>query len=120
VRVHAGSLTPTCGWSGALNPDDFETWKANQLSAYKAPEKDTLAATGEHVHRPVLTSGRRAEGRQGEPVIAKPENYVAEAAQLDPPDEPRHVRQQSFNRTRPADKCGGAPPRRSASCTWRE
>ncbi len=31
----------------ALTPEDFETWKANQLAEYTPPEEGTLAAEGE-------------------------------------------------------------------------
>ena len=47
-----GQCTEFCGLSHAnmrmevvaLNAADFETWKANQLAAYEAPEEGTVAA----------------------------------------------------------------------------
>ena len=44
--IYAGQCTEFCGLSHAnmrmeviaLNPDDFEAWKANQLEAYTSPE----------------------------------------------------------------------------------
>ena len=60
-----GQCTEFCGLSHAnmrmevvaLDPADFETWKANQLEAYTAPEDGTLAATGK---RPSSPSARAA------------------------------------------------------------
>ena len=55
--LYAGQCTEFCGLSHAnmrmeaiaLDADDFETWKANQLADYTAPEDGTLAATGEEL-----------------------------------------------------------------------
>ena len=53
--IYAGQCTEFCGLSHAnmrmevvaLTPEDFETWKAQQLAPYEAPAEGTLAATGE-------------------------------------------------------------------------
>jgi len=90
--IYAGQCTEFCGLSHAnmrmelvaLDPADFETWKANQLADYKAPQADTLAATGEQTFIAQCSRCHQVDGlknQDGDPVIAKPENYVfAEAA----------------------------------------
>jgi cytochrome c oxidase subunit 2 len=90
--IYAGQCTEFCGLSHAnmrmevvaLDPADFETWKANQLAEYKPPEADTLAATGEQTFIAQCSRCHQVDGLKntdGDPVIAKPENYVyAEAA----------------------------------------
>jgi len=53
--IYAGQCTEFCGLSHAnmrmevvaLDPEDFETWKANQLKPYAAPEEGSIAAEGE-------------------------------------------------------------------------
>ncbi len=53
--IYAGQCTEFCGLSHAnmrmevvaLDPGDFETWKANQLKPYAAPEEGSIAAEGE-------------------------------------------------------------------------
>ena len=53
--IYAGQCAEFCGLSHAnmrmeivaLTAEDFETWKANQLAEYEAPEEGTLAAEGE-------------------------------------------------------------------------
>jgi len=90
--IYAGQCTEFCGLSHAnmrmevvaLNPDDFEKWKANQLSEYQAPAKDSAAATGEQTFIAQCSRCHQVDGLKddnGDPVIARPENYVySEAA----------------------------------------
>jgi cytochrome c oxidase subunit II len=90
--IYAGQCTEFCGLSHAnmrmevvaMYPEDFEKWKANQLSPYKAPEQDTLAATGEQTFIAQCSRCHQVDGLKdsdGNPVIATPEKYVySEAA----------------------------------------
>jgi cytochrome c oxidase subunit 2 len=90
--IYAGQCTEFCGLSHAnmrmevvaLSPEDFETWKANQLSAYEAPEEGTLAATGEQTFIAQCSRCHQVDGLEdadGNPIIATPELYVfSEAA----------------------------------------
>jgi cytochrome c oxidase subunit II len=90
--IYAGQCTEFCGLSHAnmrmevvaLTPEDFATWKSNQLSEYQAPAKDSLAATGEQTFIAQCSRCHQVDGLKdadGNPVIAKPENYVySEAA----------------------------------------
>ena len=90
--IYAGQCTEFCGLSHAnmrmevvaLDPADFETWKANQLEPYQAPEEGTLAATGEQTFIAQCSRCHQVDGlvdTEGEPVIATPEQYVySEAA----------------------------------------
>jgi cytochrome c oxidase subunit II len=90
--IYAGQCTEFCGLSHAnmrmevvaLNPQDFETWKANQLSQYQAPQKDSPAATGEQTFIAQCSRCHQVDGLKddkGDPVISRPENYVySEAA----------------------------------------
>ena len=90
--IYAGQCTEFCGLSHAnmrmevvaLDPADFETWKANQLEPYEAPEEGTLAATGEQTFIAQCSRCHQVDGlldAEGNPVIAEPELYVwSEAA----------------------------------------
>ncbi len=91
--IYAGQCTEFCGLSHAnmrmevvaLDPADFETWKANQLADYKPPAADNaLALTGEQTFITQCSRCHQIDGLKdtdGNPVIAKPENYVySEAA----------------------------------------
>ena len=93
--IYAGQCTEFCGLSHAnmkmeavaLNATDFETWKANQLAAYVAPEPDTLAATGEatftancaYCHQVNGLATTNAEG-VSTPVLANPDEFVVSGA----------------------------------------
>lgn len=85
--MYAGQCTEFCGLSHAnmrmevvaLDSSDFETWKANQLSEYQAPEEGSLAAQGEEVFRAQCASCHQVDGltdADGNPVIAAPETRV--------------------------------------------
>jgi cytochrome c oxidase subunit 2 len=90
--IFAGQCTEFCGLSHAnmrmevvaLNAADFETWKANQLAAYEAPEEGTVAAEGEQTFIAQCSRCHQVDGLEdadGAPVIARPELYVySEAA----------------------------------------
>jgi cytochrome c oxidase subunit II len=91
--IYAGQCTEFCGLSHAnmrmevvaLDPADFETWKANQLSDYKPPAADQpVALEGEQTFITQCSRCHQVDGlkdTKGNPVIAKPENYVySEAA----------------------------------------
>jgi cytochrome c oxidase subunit 2 len=90
--IYAGQCTEFCGLSHAnmrmevvaLDAEDFETWKANQLAEYVAPEEGTLAATGEETFVAQCSRCHQVDGLEdadGNPVIARPELYVySEAA----------------------------------------
>lgn len=90
--IYAGQCTEFCGLSHAnmrmevvaLDPADFETWKANQLAPYEAPEEGTLAATGEQTFIAQCSRCHQVDGlldTEGNPVISEPELYVwSEAA----------------------------------------
>ncbi len=91
--IFAGQCTEFCGLSHAnmrmevvaLDPADFETWKANQLAPYTPPDASApVAVTGEQTFITQCSRCHQVDGLQndkGEPVIAKPENYVySEAA----------------------------------------
>ncbi|MET0144525.1 MAG: cytochrome c oxidase subunit II [Ilumatobacteraceae bacterium] len=90
--MYSGQCTEFCGLSHAnmrmeviaLNAADFETWKANQLAPYEAPERDTLAATGEATFIAQCSRCHQVDGlldADGNPVIAQPQDYVwSEAA----------------------------------------
>lgn len=90
--IYAGQCTEFCGLSHAnmrmevvaLDPADFETWKANQLAAYEPPAEDTIAADGEQAFIAQCSRCHQVDGLQdadGNPIIAEPELYVwSEAA----------------------------------------
>jgi len=89
--IYAGQCTEFCGLSHAnmrmeviaLEPDDFEAWKAQQLAAYEAPAADTLAATGEQTFIAQCSRCHQVNGIEdadGEPVIARPDLNVYSGA----------------------------------------
>ncbi|MBA3604925.1 MAG: cytochrome c oxidase subunit II [Acidimicrobiia bacterium] len=89
--IYAGQCTEFCGLSHAnmrmevvaLDPADFETWKANQLGEYTAPEDETLAALGEELFLAQCASCHQVNGLldgEGVPVIAAPETRVYSGA----------------------------------------
>ena len=90
--IYAGQCTEFCGLSHAnmrmeivaLDPADFETWKAGQLASYEAPAADTIAADGEQAFIAQCSRCHQVDGLEnsdGDPVIAQPELYVySEAA----------------------------------------
>jgi cytochrome c oxidase subunit 2 len=89
--IYAGQCTEFCGLSHAnmrmeviaLTPDDFETWKAQQLAPYQAPEPDTLAATGEGTFIAQCSRCHQVNGLEdadGQPVIARPDLQVYSGA----------------------------------------
>jgi cytochrome c oxidase subunit 2 len=91
--IYAGQCTEFCGLSHAnmrmevvaLDPADFETWKADQLAPYAAPDAaDEEAVTGEQTFITQCSRCHQVDGLtndDGEPIIAQPENYVySEAA----------------------------------------
>ena len=89
--IYAGQCTEFCGLSHAnmkmeavaLYPEDFETWKANQLKDYVKPDEGTLAATGEatftancsYCHQVNGLTSTAADGTVT-PVLANPDQYV--------------------------------------------
>ena len=134
--IYAGQCTEFCGLSHAnmrmevvaLDPDDFETWKAAPARApYEAPEEGTLAADGRaDVHRPVLAvpPGRRARGRRRQPGHrpARAVRVLRGGAQPDPPDDPQHVRRRHVQpaRSSRATTGSGTPRRRSSAQLYLE
>ncbi len=89
--IYAGQCTEFCGLSHAnmrmeviaLTPEDFETWKAQQLAPYQAPEPDTLAATGEATFVAQCARCHQVNGLEdsnGDPVIARPDLAVYSGA----------------------------------------
>ncbi len=90
--IYAGQCTEFCGLSHAnmrmevvaLEPEDFEIWKAGQLSAYQAPEPGTLAAEGESAYIAQCSRCHQIDGLEdadGDPIIARPDlNVYAGAA----------------------------------------
>jgi cytochrome c oxidase subunit 2 len=89
--IYAGQCTEFCGLSHAnmrmevvaLTPEDFETWKAQQLAEYEAPEEGTLAATGEATFIAQCSRCHQVNGLEdadGELVIARPDLQVYSGA----------------------------------------
>jgi cytochrome c oxidase subunit 2 len=89
--IYAGQCTEFCGLSHAnmrmevvaLEPDDFEAWKANQLSEYEPPAADTVAATGEATFVAQCSRCHQVDGLEdaaGDPVIARPDLNVYSGA----------------------------------------
>lgn len=93
--IYAGQCTEFCGLSHAnmkmetvaLNADDFETWKANQIEQYASPQAGTLAATGEatftancaYCHQVNGLATTNADG-ESTPVLANPDEFVVSGA----------------------------------------
>lgn len=89
--IYAGQCTEFCGLSHAnmrmeviaMEPDDFEAWKAQQLAPYQAPEPNTLAATGEDTYVAQCARCHQVNGLEdadGAPVIARPDLQVYSGA----------------------------------------
>lgn len=89
--IYAGQCTEFCGLSHAnmrmeviaLEPDDFEAWKAQQLAAYEAPEVGTLAAAGEATYVAQCSRCHQVNGLEdaaGDPVISRPDLNVYSGA----------------------------------------
>jgi cytochrome c oxidase subunit II len=85
--IYAGQCAEFCGLSHAnmrmeivaLTAEDFETWKANQLAEYEAPQAGTEAAAGEAVFVQQCARCHQVNGligSDGQPVIAHPEDNV--------------------------------------------
>jgi len=85
--IYAGQCAEFCGLSHAnmrmeivaLEPEDFERWKANQLAPYEPPEPGTLAAQGEQTFIAQCSRCHQIDGltdADGNPVIATPEQFV--------------------------------------------
>jgi len=89
--IYAGQCTEFCGLSHAnmkmeavaLNPDDFQTWVANQLEPYVSPEAGSQAALGEaaftancaYCHQVNGLTSTAPDGTVT-PVLANPDQYV--------------------------------------------
>jgi cytochrome c oxidase subunit 2 len=91
--IYTGQCTEFCGLSHAnmrmevvaLDPADFEKWKANQLADYEPPDaSDAEAVEGEQTFITQCSRCHQVDGlidSNGNPVISQPENYVySEAA----------------------------------------
>jgi cytochrome c oxidase subunit 2 len=89
--IYAGQCTEFCGLSHAnmrmeviaMEPDDFEAWKAQQLAPYEAPAADTLAAAGEATYIAQCSRCHQVNGLEdadGQPVIARPDLNVYSGA----------------------------------------
>jgi len=89
--IYAGQCTEFCGLSHAnmrmevvaLDPDDFETWKAGQLAEYDAPAEGTLAAEGEATFVAQCSRCHQINGLEdddGSPIIARPDLQVYSGA----------------------------------------
>jgi cytochrome c oxidase subunit 2 len=93
--IYAGQCTEFCGLSHAnmkmeavaLYPEDFETWKANQLEDYTPPEAGSLAALGEQAYiancaycHQVNGLSTRAPDGTVTPVLANPDQFVVSGA----------------------------------------
>jgi len=89
--IYAGQCTEFCGLSHAnmrmevvaLEPDDFEAWKANQLSEYEAPAAGSLAATGEATYVAQCARCHQVDGLEdadGQPIISRPDLQVYSGA----------------------------------------
>ncbi|NND73982.1 MAG: cytochrome c oxidase subunit II [Ilumatobacter sp.] len=85
--IYAGQCTEFCGLSHAnmrmeviaMEHDDFEAWKANQLEAYAAPEPESLAAEGESTFISQCARCHQVNGLEnsdGELIIARPDLNV--------------------------------------------
>ncbi|HSM65552.1 MAG TPA: cytochrome c oxidase subunit II [Ilumatobacteraceae bacterium] len=89
--IYAGQCTEFCGLSHAnmrmeviaLEQEDFDAWKANQIEPYQAPAAGTLAATGEATYIAQCASCHQVDGLEdadGAPVIARPDLRVYSGA----------------------------------------
>jgi cytochrome c oxidase subunit 2 len=89
--IYAGQCTEFCGLSHAnmrmeviaMEPDDFEAWKAQQLAPYEAPAAGTLAEAGEATFIAQCSRCHQVNGLEdadGQPVIARPDLNVYSGA----------------------------------------
>jgi cytochrome c oxidase subunit 2 len=88
--IFAGQCTEFCGLSHAnmrmeviaLDPDDFEAWKANQLAEYEAPAEGTLAAEGEATYIAQCARCHQVNGLEDDngPIVSRPDLYVYSGA----------------------------------------
>lgn len=89
--IYAGQCAEFCGLSHAnmrmevvaLNDGDFETWKADQLADYVAPEAGTVAAEGESVFVANCSRCHQVNGLEdsnGVPIVARPDLQVYSGA----------------------------------------
>jgi cytochrome c oxidase subunit 2 len=89
--IYAGQCTEFCGLSHAnmrmeviaLDPEDFEAWKAGQLAEYNKPDEGTLAAAGEATFIAQCSRCHQVNGIEdanGDPVIARPDINVYSGA----------------------------------------
>jgi cytochrome c oxidase subunit 2 len=88
--IYAGQCTEFCGLSHAnmrmevvaLDPDDFETWKANQLADYESPI-DEVPLAGEAQFIAQCARCHQVNGLEnanGEPIVARPDEAVYSGA----------------------------------------
>jgi len=84
--IYAGQCAEFCGLSHAnmrmevvaLDPDDFATWKAEQLAEYESPT-DELALAGEATFVAQCARCHQVDGltdAAGEPIISRPDENV--------------------------------------------
>ena len=89
--IYAGQCTEFCGLSHAnmrmeviaMEPDDFEAWKLNQLEPYESPAADTLAAAGEQTYIAQCSRCHQVDGledAEGAPIISRPDLNVYSGA----------------------------------------
>ena len=89
--IYAGQCTEFCGLSHAnmrmevvaMDPADFETWKAGQLAEYVAPAEGTPAAEGEATFIAQCSRCHQINGLEdddGVPIIARPDLHVYSGA----------------------------------------
>ncbi len=84
--IYAGQCAEFCGLSHAnmrmevvaLDPADFDIWKANQLADYESPTNE-LAAAGESQFIAQCSRCHQVDGLEnadGEPIVARPDREV--------------------------------------------
>jgi cytochrome c oxidase subunit 2 len=89
--IYAGQCTEFCGLSHAnmrmeviaMNPEDFEVWKLNQLEPYESPAADTLAAAGEQTYIAQCARCHQVNGLEdadGAPIVSRPDLNVYSGA----------------------------------------
>ena len=131
--IYAGQCAEFCGLSHAnmrmeivaLSAEDFETWKANQLADYEAPEEGTQAAEGEAVFiqqcaRCHQVNGLVDERRRAGDRPSRGPGVRRRGAQPHAPDVAQHVRRGDVRPAHPrsaARWCGTRRRRTSAPAT---
>ena len=89
--IYAGQCTEFCGLSHAnmrmeviaMEPDDFEAWKLNQLEPYESPVSETLAGAGEQTFIAQCSRCHQVDGledAEGAPIISRPDLNVYSGA----------------------------------------